>query len=97
MIRHLHNAEGKGDPFARLLRCLGYTLKGIKRYEAEAGVIRRERLPISPGILRKIKAVWEVDTRNLDKAMLWAACCLGCFCFLRASEMTDLTDEFGSD
>ena len=43
----------------------------VKWYEAEAGLKKRERLPISSDLL---KSVWEQDAENPDKAMLWAAC-----------------------
>ena len=33
-------------------------LRGVKQCEAEAGLKKRERLPISPDLLRKIKSVW---------------------------------------
>ena len=53
-IRHLHIAEGLGDPFLPPLAKLHYVLRGVKRSQGEAG--KRERLPITPPILRKIKA-----------------------------------------
>ena len=55
--QYLHISEGENDPFSRPLHHLEYTLRGVKRCEAEAGVNKRVRLPISPEILRKIKTV----------------------------------------
>ena len=80
-IRFLHIAEGAGDPFLPGLQRLHYTLQGVKRVEAEKGTEKRERLPISPDILRKIKGVWE-------SAPIFACCgrpaALGFFAFLRS-------------
>ena len=37
-MRHLHIAEGAANPFLKSLPHLEYTLRGVKRCEAEAGV-----------------------------------------------------------
>ena len=68
-------------------------MKGIKRCEAQQQNGTKERLPISPSILRKIKAVWESSASDPDTLMLWAACCTAFFGFLRVGEMTVPSDS----
>ena len=60
-IRHIHMEEGLGDSFLLTLPQLHYVLRGVKRSEGEEGATGRERLPITPPLLQRIKAVWDSD------------------------------------
>ena len=78
----MHVEQGFPDP---LLNCprLQRVIRGIKRVQ---GSTRRERLPITDDIMLIIRKSLKLD--ELDHCMFWAACTLGYFGFLRASEFT---------
>ena len=81
-VRALHIEQGFPDPLINCLR-LQQVVRGIKRCQ---GSPSSSRLPITDDLML---VIWRsLDLRLPDHCMFWAACSLGYFGFLRASEFT---------
>ena len=95
-VRYYNIRSGFPDPFqSSHMPRLDYTLRGVKRVQAQKGGTQRSRLPITPSLLRLMKGVWAPSTGR-DEKMIWVACCLAFFGFLRIGEMT-VPDGSGFD
>ena len=93
-IRHLQISNGLKDPFlGELMPKLDYVLRGIKKHQAEQSSDDRTRLPITPTLLSKMREVWEDARPGMDITMIWAACSLAFFGFLRLGELTVPSDN----
>ena len=87
-LRFLQIKAGLSDPFQGSMPCLTYILRGIRANKAKHGLGIRERLPITPCILRKLRAMWSPTGSERDTKLMWAVSCLCFFTFLRVGEMT---------
>ena len=87
-VRQLQVAHGWNDPGISQMPRLRQLLKGIKIERGKKGKPSRSRLPITPIILRKIKAGWIGNgAPTFEASMLWAASLTTFFSFCRSGEV----------
>ena len=67
-------------------------LRGIKREQASTRSVRI-RLPITVDIIHSIYTILSKTPTQYQAIMLWAACCITIFGFLRVGEMTVLSQN----
>ena len=82
-VQYSQIALGLGDPQMALWSQLQYVVRGCKKRTAGK---RRNRLLITPELLRHLKAAWEAHQDVNNVKMLWEATCMCSFGFLRAEE-----------
>jgi len=83
-MRNLHIIEGYQDPVTGSTR-LEMVLMGVRRVKTHSG---KMKLPVTPLILHRIREDLQGGHEKWDARMLWAACCLAFFCFMRVVEFT---------
>ena len=92
-VRQVQLALGFADPRLSLMPRLQQILRGVRVEQGKAGRTPRPRLPITPGILKKMKEVWESEGASWDTTMLWAASSVAFFSFCRSGELTVPSEE----
>lgn len=63
-------------------------VRGIRKRQAILGGPPKVRLPITINIMVKIKAILSYELHKYQNIMMWAACSIAFFGFLRCSEFT---------
>ena len=89
-VRHAQISLGLGDPKMGDMPQLKYQIKGLRKLSSGR---QQSRLPITIDILRHLRSSWEKFPVLVDGTMLWVACCMCFFGFLRSGEIVVPADS----
>ena len=87
-IRQVQISHEFGDPHLDQMSRLRQVLKGVRVEAGKDGRAPRSRLPITPAILRKLRAVWLHLEPLFNSKMLWATSTVTFISFCRSGEAT---------
>ena len=91
-VRYLHIANNLQEPRTLPMPKLDLVERGIRSLKAQQPE-SRPRLPITPTILRQLRALWSQKASEYETIMIWAACCTAFFGFFRIGEITEQSTE----
>ena len=86
-VHQLHVREGRPPPPTTGMARFMQVLRGIKISQAASNRPARQRSPITPEILRQVKARWQQEPPFQNRIMLWAAFLTCFFGILRSGEI----------
>ena len=93
-LRNLQITYGFASPFDTPMPKLDQILRGIKISRSKQGRLPRRKLPVTPTILRQVRAIWsEALGKDFNQTLLWAVATVCFFGFLRAGEITLKANE----
>ena len=91
-VRHLQLAMHMNNSNVGNMARLEQVLKGVKRQFVKKNLTKKQRLPMTPDLLLKMKKVWSNEPSKFDNIMLWAASCVCYFGFLCSGKITILSE-----